>query len=176
MMKQEIYKKLNDYSKYEFSNLGNIKNIITNKIIKQSKTTKGYLGVYIYKDSLKRFISVKVHRLIAETFLIKEPNMVIDHIDNNKINNNIENLEYVSNRYNILKMYLLKNNQFFRKQINKNSITFITEFWIEKERYSFYSKDINKCIDFYCLHIEPICPKSCKLIKDFYNKENIERV
>ena len=73
------------------------------KIIKEhypklSKTHKGYLKVMLTnsKGIRKGFF---VHRLVALTYL-NESKMQVNHIDENKQNNHISNLEYINNRNN----------------------------------------------------------------------------
>ena len=174
---EEIFKKLEDYSLYEISNLGRIKNIKTNKFIKQTIITKGYLGVYIYRDSWKKFVSIKVHRLIAETFIGKQENLVIDHIDNNKQNNNLNNLQYVTNRYNIVKQKLFSKKGFIRKNKNVKIQTYTIEYRKPSEkRKSFTSNNINNCINHYCLEMDKIDKSVSKLVRDFYNIENTELI
>lgn len=70
----------------QVSNLGRIKK--NDKISKGSMTDKGY---YKYGDFL-------VHRLVADAFLgkPKELNMIVNHIDGNKNNNCVDNLEWLS--------------------------------------------------------------------------------
>jgi len=94
----EVWKPVKDYeNKYYVSSLGNVKNIITNNILKQchSRNNK-YLSVGIFhtRDKVK---CVPVHILIGQSFLEKNnDNDIIDHIDKNKYNNNIDNLRYTS--------------------------------------------------------------------------------
>lgn len=94
----EIYKPITGFEqKYSVSNLGNVKNIITGKILKPRNTGKGYLIVTLYKnDSCKNY---KVHRLVAEMFIGKN-DLHIDHIDMNRSNNKVENLRYCTPRQN----------------------------------------------------------------------------
>lgn len=93
---------------YQISNLGRVKSLekkagLSNrkeKILKQHLDKDGYVKVYLCKNSKVRFLSV--HRLIAEAF-IPNPNDLpqINHKDENKQNNKIENLEWCSCKYNI---------------------------------------------------------------------------
>ena len=68
-------------------------------ILKQRTDKKGYKFVNLYKE--KHMYSVKVHRLVAEAF-IPNPNNYpqVNHKDENKSNNNVENLEWCTNEYN----------------------------------------------------------------------------
>lgn len=65
------------------------------KILKACENTQGYLFVVLQKG-YKRQIRT-IHRLVAETFNYQQ----INHIDGNKHNNNIENLEWCTQKYNI---------------------------------------------------------------------------
>lgn len=84
---------------YLISNLGRVKSIKNKKIriLKQSINKNGYLKVVLSKNSKTR--NHDVHRLVAETFLINK-NECVNHKNLNKIDNRLENLEWVSNRYN----------------------------------------------------------------------------
>lgn len=73
------------------------------KIIKEhypkiSKTTKGYLKIMLTDSNGKRK-GFFVHRLVIATYF-KESKLQVNHIDSNKENNHIANLEYVTNRQN----------------------------------------------------------------------------
>lgn len=98
-MKEEIWKDIKGYEGYyKASNLGRIKNS-KGKILKQYKNHKGYLILQLSKDGKsKTFI---VHRLIAQAFIPNEENKEqVNHINCNKEDNNIENLEWVTNTEN----------------------------------------------------------------------------
>lgn len=70
--------------------------------LKPNKNSAGYYQVYISYGGNKRV--VMVHTLMAYTFIGKRPDGYhIDHIDGNKENNNIENLQYLSAEENIRK-------------------------------------------------------------------------
>ena len=103
-MEIEIYKDIPGYEGlYQVSNMGNVKSFKWGKerILKKGKDTHGYLNVRLYKEStLKTFM---VHKLVSIVFLNHTPNgheTVVNHIDNNPLNNRVDNLELVSNRYN----------------------------------------------------------------------------
>lgn len=86
---------------YEISNYGNVRSLKYGKIkyLKPAKNNKGYYQVQLWKNGiLKNF---KIHRLVANAF-IENPNNYpqINHKDENKTNNKVENLEWCDNRYN----------------------------------------------------------------------------
>ncbi len=71
------------------------------KIMKLSNNTKGYLHTVLTDNEGKRKV-VKVHRLVAEAFIPNPNNYVqVNHIDGNKTNNCVDNLEWCTNEYNM---------------------------------------------------------------------------
>jgi hypothetical protein len=96
----ETWSQLSDYSQYEVTTLGKIRNKKTKYVLKQ-REKNGYLSVTLVKDKIKN--NCLVHRLVAISFIPnfdKEKNTV-NHIDHNKLNNNINNLEWVTQKENI---------------------------------------------------------------------------
>lgn len=94
---------------YQISNLGNIKSLdryvshgvngkkfIKGRMMKPHKIQKGYLQVTLRNGKKRRL--VVVHRLVAEAFLPEPPfdNMCIDHINMDKTDNRVCNLEWVT--------------------------------------------------------------------------------
>ena len=111
-MQNEIWKKIENYDNYYISNRGNVLNIyekaikrnskekgIAFKILKPIKDTNGYYCVSLYKN--KSFKNYKIHRLVAEAFIPNKRNYnQINHKDENKSNNQVENLEWCNSKYN----------------------------------------------------------------------------
>ena len=98
----EIWKDIHGYEgKYQVSNKGQVKSIAKNKvlILKQSfKNKRGYNypTVNLY-DKYGKGKSYRVHRLVAETFIPNPYNLpCVNHIDGDKTNNNVSNLEWCS--------------------------------------------------------------------------------
>jgi len=86
--------------RYEASNTGLIRNSKTLKILKPQNNIYGYYVMTCRPEPCKQ-INIRVHRAVAEAFLGKCPDgFVINHIDGDKHNNNIENLEYVTSSEN----------------------------------------------------------------------------
>lgn len=107
MEDREIWEDIEGYQqKYQVSNLGNIKNIKTNKILKPQKGYKGYMKVVLCTE--QGYKQVRVHRLVA-LYHIPNPNNYpsINHIDGNKTNNRVENLEWCTVSHNNREAYRL---------------------------------------------------------------------
>ena len=110
----EIWKDVEGYEGlYQISNYGNVKSIerlaykqyrgnrkVNSKILKQFKCS-GYLCVKLYNKSKCK--TVRVHRLVAETFISNKNNYPeVDHIDTNINNNNVNNLRWCTHKSNFL--------------------------------------------------------------------------
>ena len=140
---------------YIINENGTIFNTKTNKYLKPW-TDDGYLRVYIYING--KGIIYRVHRLVAEKF-IPNPNDLpcINHIDGNRQNNNVENLEWCD-RMNNCQSWNKLNQNFgsidikssgkVRYRINIYGKTYSCEFdnWCEAEFYRLILK--------YCANIK----------------------
>ena len=116
--KIEIWKPIPKYEGlYEVSNFGNIKSLNyfrsgKEKLLKPFKV--GHPKKYYYAVDLKGKTK-KVHQLVALSFLNHIPKgntIVVDHINNNKLDNRLENLQIISNRENTSKDWKGNSSQF----------------------------------------------------------------
>ena len=96
----EIWKDVKGFEGlYQVSNYGNVKSCITKKILKQAKHHSGYMVVCLSKSGTHKNYSV--HRLVANAFISNYNNYKhINHKDENKQNNSVENLEWCTVIYN----------------------------------------------------------------------------
>lgn len=99
----EIWKDIKGYEGlYQVSNFGRVINCKRNSEMKAIVRSNGYLSVNLTKDGKCRTLSI--HRLIAEAFIPNPQGLpCINHIDENKCNNSIENLEWCTYRENTQK-------------------------------------------------------------------------
>jgi hypothetical protein len=98
----EIWKKIHNYESYEISSLGNIRSI--KKQLSPFHNGKGYLYVNLCENGIRKTVSI--HRLVGEAFILNPNNKPqINHIDCNKENNCMDNLEWVSNGENTKHAY-----------------------------------------------------------------------
>lgn len=89
-----IWKSIPNFSTYEVSNLGNIRHNIKLNVL-TALHQNGYLVVSLINND-KKFKQVSIHRIVAITFIPNDNNsrIYVNHIDGNKHNNNVINLEW----------------------------------------------------------------------------------
>lgn len=139
MENKEIWKPAKDFEGlYEVSSKGRVRSLerptiwrcgayykeilLPGIVLKPSVTHKGYLSVRLYNNKQKKCRDVTVHRLVMETFVPNPKNFPqINHIDEDKTNNCVDNLEWCTNTYN--RNYGSSAIRFCKpvKQIDKNS-------------------------------------------------------
>ena len=150
-MLKEVWKSISGYEQlYEISNLGRVKSLprlikARNPFISKEYIRKpvlynnGYLCIRLSKDGFVKNHSL--HRLIATEFLNKlDESYEVNHIDGNKLNNSLDNLEWVTkadNQKHAHKLGLNKSN--FKpmfEELNGNSKLSKTEIIIIKDKLS----------------------------------------
>ena len=99
-MEREIYKVIpHTNGKYSISNRGNVKNNASGKMTALFEYHNGYMGVVLYVDG--KHFNRRIHRLVADAFIPNEcGEPYVNHKDENKKNNSVENLEWCSSEYN----------------------------------------------------------------------------
>lgn len=121
----EIWKDIEGYEgDYQVSNLGRVKSLPKKcwngkgywfkdgRILIPVKSKKGYLNVWCRKNIFK------VHRLVANAFIPNPQNLPqVNHIDGDKTNNCVTNLEWVTDGENLLHAYRVLGR---RQKIGKN--------------------------------------------------------
>ena len=100
---EEIWKDIEGYEGlYQISDKGRVKSLRfgKEKILKSVIDKKNYLQVVLYKNKIKKHF--QVHRLVALAFISNPQNYPqVNHKDENPSNNNLENLEWCTSKYNI---------------------------------------------------------------------------
>lgn len=93
-------RKIKGFENYLIDENGTVYSLYSNKVIKPFCKKDGYLKVQLYKDG-KRFY-ICVHRLVALTYLEDsfEEGLEVNHKDANKLNNNVDNLEWITHAEN----------------------------------------------------------------------------
>jgi hypothetical protein len=97
---QEEFKKIQHYQLYSVSNLGNVRNDKTGKMLKQGLSPDDYKTVRLRGED-EKYVTKYVHRLVAIAFI---PNVLnkseVDHINNDGKDNRVQNLRWASHQEN----------------------------------------------------------------------------
>ena len=103
----EIWKDIVGYEGlYQVSNLGRVRSYYAKngrlsddtKILSGKRDKDGYIEVRLCKNGIVTYM--RVHRIVASTFLKWDVTFQVNHIDGNKANNRVDNLEFVTPREN----------------------------------------------------------------------------
>lgn len=149
---KEIWKDVVNYEGlYKVSNFGNIKSLdrkvlikrgnqkpfhktLKGVIIKPYKEKTGYYSVGLHKNGKSK--TENVHKIVADAFLgvNKYRSIVIDHVDENKLNNKVSNLQLVPNRYNVNKGVKKSSSRYPGVCWHKQNRKWRSRAWINKER------------------------------------------
>lgn len=113
----EFWKAVKDYEgQYEISNLGRVrsvsrtvragkgkgyKRLVESKILSSSINNSGYKIIVLNKPNSKP-VCKPIHRLVAEAFILNPNNLTdVNHKDEDKMNNNVDNLEWMAHKDNM---------------------------------------------------------------------------
>ena len=113
---QEVWKDISGYEGvYQVSNLGRVKSMRKwssvqgrycqrEKILKQYQSKTGYLQINLKSEGTRKL--GLIHRLVAQAFIPNPDNKrEVNHINGNKTDNRVENLEWCTSQYNTVHAY-----------------------------------------------------------------------
>ena len=117
-MIEKIWKPIIGYENlYKINNYGEVLSLRSNKILKPNDNGIGYFIIQLYKNGKRK--NYLIHRLVAEHFLDNPNNLPeVNHKDEDKSNNFVNNLEWCKHKYNMNYKQLQKRQQ-ISKEYNK---------------------------------------------------------
>ena len=103
-LKNEKWKDIEGYDgMYQVSDLGRVRSLKFGnvRVLRPGKCTCGYLTVCLYKDGKRKWFTV--HRLVAQAFIENDNifNTEVNHINEDKTDNRVDNLEWCNRQYNL---------------------------------------------------------------------------
>jgi len=145
---EEIWKSIPGYEGiYEVSNLGNVKSLsrecfngkvffkTKERILKTRVNKQGYKEIILLKKGKRKGYSV--HQLVAMAFLNHIPcgyKVVVDHINSNRLDNTVENLQVITQRENVFKTQGQYSSQYKGVHKDKNRTNWRASILINKKR------------------------------------------
>lgn len=165
-----MFRKIKDFPQYEINTKGQIRN--SNKhILAQSISNGGYCRVHLSKNGKAKWYSV--HRLVAQTFI---PNPLhlpeINHKDENKLNNNVDNLEWCDSKYNC--NYGMRNKKLSETKRNREDCS-KPVLCIETGIIYPSLKEAERQTGIFATSIKQVCKKRQKTSGGYHWKYYIER-
>lgn len=120
---EEVWKNVSGYEKtYEVSNMGRVRNK-NGKELRLSLTAFGYTKINLSEKG--KYKTFRVHRLVAQAFIENPLNKpCINHIDCDRANNNLENLEWATHLENTRYALRLGRKQ-YKGKLKRNDVEFI---------------------------------------------------
>lgn len=167
-MEQEIWKDVEGFQGYKISNLGRVKSYHNNTtIIRKSNIVVGYKHLMLSKN--KKKYNFYIHRLVAEAFIPNPENKPeINHIDGNKLNNNISNLEWCTRKENCQhawKTGLCEHNHMILKTRDYSKLRQFNKLWSKP----IYSSKLN-------MKFESVRYASRYIQKNYYSKVDVQSI
>jgi hypothetical protein len=142
------FKTIPGFPNYAISRDGYVKNIRTGRILKNYLSRK-YYNVCLSNNGIRH--SINIHILMAITYLNHKPDghkIVVDHINNNPLDNRLDNLQLISHRSNLSKdrerplltgVSLSRNGRKYSSKIQINGkVFYLGMFNTELEAYQAY--------------------------------------
>ena len=116
----EQWKNIIEANNYEISNFGRVRNKTTKQILKGRLSKSGYLQVSIKLNETQKFSNRYIHRLVAIYWIDNPENKKeVNHIDGNKENNHILNLEWATPAENQKHRHKLVKNKTSQRKVGK---------------------------------------------------------
>lgn len=134
---------------YQISDKGDIRNIKSGRILIPKLTKKGYNTICLSNKGIK--YNFQVHRLVANAF-IPNPNNYhcVNHKDENKLNNSVENLEWCTHSYNTnygtcIERYSTKNKKSIQQLKDGVLVNEFASAIDAEKQYGFCRSSISQC-------------------------------
>jgi hypothetical protein len=146
----EEWRTVEKHPHVEVSNLGNVRNLWRNQVIarKPAKHQSGSLVVGISVGG-HRGVTRRIHVLVAEAFIgPKPPKMDVNHIDGDKTNNRLENLEYVTRSENLKHSWRIGTSTYtpFRERGERNATAIVSDAAVAEIKQAFIAGEDRKSI------------------------------
>jgi len=140
---------INGYPNYLIYPSGKVWSKVSKRYLKQSDNGIGYLVVVLYKDRIPK--THRIHRLLAEHFIENPDNKsFVDHIDQNKTNNKLNNLRWVTKSENDQNTGVQKNNKLGVKNIcyDKSGDRYVFQKKLSGVKHRKYFKTLEEAIEY----------------------------
>jgi hypothetical protein len=129
------------YEQFEVSNDGQLRNVKTGTVYKQTLGGHGYRQVCVSLGSRNNIKAIKIHKAVAETFIPNHENKSdVNHKDGNKENNIVLNLEWATHKENmqhasktglVARVYGIDNAS---SKLTENDVKYIRENYVSKDK------------------------------------------
>lgn len=142
------------------SSYGRVKNTITNFYLKPFSNNKGYLLVHLTINGKRS--NQLIHRLVAKAFIPNPDNLPqVNHIDGNKSNNRVNNLEWCTDSYNqnhaIVNKLHPSGVKVYNSKLSDEDVRYIREHYIPRDKqfgikplskkFGTHSRTISRCVN-----------------------------